>query len=207
MVTVIAAGGQVYDRTTGTWVGETQGSVGDGVDRSVDASRVKIWHGTDGPVGVQLLTPTPGGVANPGVSTGGGGGGVGPGSAAVATEKGGGGAGPGSAAVMTGPLEPKMQKTTTKLMVGTDQWDANPYWSNADQWEERYGEPGDWLGGVAVAASDVVWNAGKVLSPYWQAFQEDRLFAPGWGGLVDLEAPRPGTYDGAQTIWRTGGGF
>ncbi|MHA6692271.1 hypothetical protein [Devosia sp. A449] len=125
------------------------------------------------------------------VQTGPGGGGSGPGAGGVATGAGGGGNGPGSAAVVAGPLKPKLQNTTTKLMVGTDQWEANPYWSNADQWEERYGEPGDWIGGVVVGVADVVHNVRRGAG--WLA-QE----APRWNGAIpsSIVGPDPVYHNG-----------
>ena len=203
MVTVIAAGGQVYDRTTGTWVGETLGSVGDGVDRSVEASRVKIWHGTDGPVGVQLVTATPGGVANPHVATGKGGGGTGPGSAVVG---GGGGTGPGAAAVVAGPvkLKPKMQPTHTQIVVGGSPLVHNPGWSDAGEAEERWGE-GELLSptwfyqwGVSLAdawSSAEAWYRGSPfagVSPAQQQVNADALGNFFWNptpALVDGKLP------------------
>src|SRR5690606_33776000 len=135
-----SAGGQGYDRTTGTWVGENQGSVGDGVDRSAEAGRVKIWHGTDGPVGVQVAkttAPTPGGVARPQVTTGKGGGGAGPGSPAAG---GNGGTGPGSAAVVAEPLKPKLKPTHAQIMVGGGLVPHDAGWSDASEAEDRWGE-------------------------------------------------------------------
>lgn len=182
MVTVIAAGGQVYDRATGTWVGETQGSVGDGVDRSVEAGRVKIWHGTDGPVGVQFVTPTPGGVANPHVATGKGGGGTGPGSAAVG---GGGGTGPGSAAVVAGLLEPKLNPSHTQLMIGGGLLTHDPGWSDVGEMEERYGDSEflnpTWFLSWGVAGADA-WAGANVSSGGWlktEKIEQDVKNAPG----------------------------
>jgi hypothetical protein len=170
----VSSGGHVYDRTTGTWAGETQGSVGDGVDRSVSSSVSTVWHDANGPTGVQFHNPgdhggtgsvsqghvASGPVADPVVA-----GGSGPGAGTANTDgPGSGGTGPGSAGVVApaAPLKAKMKSTTTQIMFGVPIV-PNPWVSNTDQWEERWGEPGDWLGGIAVGAADMLFNAGRAL--------------------------------------------
>lgn len=146
-------GTHVYDRTTGTWAETGSPSYsGDGVGRGT-----LVIHDANGPVGVHLAA-----VNRPAagyVSTGSGGSGA---AAGVVETNGAGsaGTGPGAASVVTGgPLKPKMKPTTTSLMIGAPVT-PNPWFSNADQWEERYGEPGDWLGGVVVAGADVLQAVG-----------------------------------------------
>lgn len=104
---VISQGGQVYDRTTGTWAGENTGNIGD--DRSAPGREGRAIHDANGLVGIQLAPP----VNRPGagrVQTGPGGGGSGPGSAAVASRPGQSpaGSGPGSpvVGVVGGPYKP-----------------------------------------------------------------------------------------------------
>ncbi|QCS37243.1 hypothetical protein [Tortoise microvirus 74] len=181
----VSSGGHVYDRTTGTWAGETQGSVGDGVDRSVSASVSTVWHDANGPTGVQYHNPGDSGgtgsvsqghvasgpVADPVVA-----GGTGAG-AGVANTSGpaSGGSGPGSPAVVSGDkpgkggaLEPKRKATHTQLQIGLPGgWTHNPNWSDTAEWEERYGEPGDWLGGIVTMGVDVGHNAKRAWE-WWQ---------------------------------------
>lgn len=51
----ISPGGQVYDRTTGTWVGQNQGSVGDGSNWGApNGAATRVIHDANGPVGYQV---------------------------------------------------------------------------------------------------------------------------------------------------------
>lgn len=167
----IAAGGQVYDRTTGTWEGATQGSFGDGKDRGAGLE-TKIWRDADGIVGVQVLsdaskpqstTSGPGnaGAANGPVQT------TGPGAIGAAVGGKLGTAGPGNvsgglAALPQGKLKEVMKPDVTSLKLGGNWWHANPWWSDADEWEGRYAEPGEWLGGVAVLLADTAYNTWRL---------------------------------------------
>ena len=215
-VSVIAAGGQVYDRTTGTWAGETQGSVGDGIDRSVMQGQVTIWHdaedisgvtspgrGLDGRVlgttrgGTPVVAtgtvvrrsptpaPTPRGAATPVVVTPGGAGTAGPGVPAVAVPQW------TPDPTQAAPLEVKTKTTATGLVLGMTGWLSNPKWSDADQWEQRYGEPGDWLGGIVTMGADLGYNAKKYVD--YIASQ-----APTWAGALpsDIQEPDPIYHDG-----------
>lgn len=186
----VAAGGQVYSWMTGTWVGETKGTVGG--PSQAPSSPTKVWHNANGVVGVEvapqgsvvtddgkLVLPkqpsqsagrgngapaaaAPGngavslGPGNPGVTTGGGGGGNGPGEASAGNKP---GAGPAAPVVTTGPLTVKTKNTATGLQIGLPGgWATNPKWSDTAEWEERYGEPGDWLGGIVTMGVDLGLN-------------------------------------------------
>jgi len=45
--------------------------------------------------------------------------------------------------------------------------EVNPNASDAAVWEQRYGEPGSWVGGVVVGGRDVWHNGKKLVSSYW----------------------------------------
>lgn len=97
----VSAGGHVYDRTTGTWVGETQGSFGDGIDHARSGDRSRVIHDANGPVGVQFAPTGP--TQQPAAGhSGSGAGGSGAAAGGVQTDGlGSAGSGPGSAAVTT----------------------------------------------------------------------------------------------------------
>lgn len=170
----VSSGGHVYDRTTGTWAGETQGSVGDGIDhgRSGDASRV--IHDANGPVGVQFAFTGREelGAADPVAAQGRPGAGSGPAAGTVNTNgPASGGSGPGTPVVINGPgetgpvkgpLKTKLKPEVTRLMIGGDWFLPNPWFSNAEEWEARGGEPGDWLGGAITIGADVVYNTHRL---------------------------------------------
>lgn len=78
---------------------------------------------------------------------------TGPGAAGAETGK---AAGPG---VVEGDLKPVMKPTITQLKLGGDWWVSNPRWSDADEWEGRYAEVGELLGGAAVLGADIGYNA------------------------------------------------
>lgn len=159
-VSNISPGGQIYDRTTGTWVGENVGTVGDGRgDERVATGRGSlVWHNADGPVGIQLAPVQQ--VAASSVATGPGGGGSGPGSAAVVTAPHGGGSGPGSPGVLQWqeaeriagvpaslvhqfglpPMEQALNPNVTQVSVGGTWWHSNPWFSDAEEYATRYGE-------------------------------------------------------------------
>lgn len=134
---ITSSGGHVYDRTTGTWEGATQGSVGDGKDHGIQGPG-KVWHDANGISGIEVFRPA----AQSGGSDRGGSGpgaaqvtsngtsatvaaGSGPGAPAV--KQGGsaaGGAGPGSSMVVMGPdmtvLTPE-DKPLKRIGIGTAQ--------------------------------------------------------------------------------------
>lgn len=137
-------GGQVYDRTTGTWAGENTRSVGE--DMSSPGRGTFVIHDANGPVGVHLagrprMPDGPGaGVTSNGVRQSGspsiGASVTGPGAPAVASSTGG-----GALAATAGiKLKPKMQPTFTQLSVGGSPIVHHPGWSDAGEAEERYGD-------------------------------------------------------------------
>lgn len=60
------------------------------------------------------------------------------------------------------PLKVKTKPENTGIHVGGLDWQPNPWWSDTEEWEARYGEPGDWAGGLVVFGADVVWNAARL---------------------------------------------
>lgn len=59
-----------------------------------------------------------------------------------------------AAGVSSGAFSTDLDLRTFGFKVG-----QNPGASNAEDWQQRYGEIGDWVGGVSAAVSDVGWNA------------------------------------------------
>lgn len=200
----IAAGGQVYDRTTGTWQGETKGSFGDGINHGYSDSGydTKVWRDAEGITGVQLIHPqgnsdrAGSGAASSQVASNAtsDNGGTGVGVGTVKTS------GPGSAGkgagssmvVMGGPLKNSMKDKNTSLMVG-GYVEANPMFSDADEYTARWGE-----GEVAetiyflVNASADAWHNGKRFVNYVQSE------APTWNGATPsrINEPTPIYSDG-----------
>lgn len=150
----ISAGGQVYDRTSGSWVGANQGSVGDGVDRSASSDEVKVWRDANGIVGLEQLGGSSPAGSGPAARRVGASASTGPGNAGVSSGKGA-GAGPGA-----GPLKQKVRPTVTQLMIGGDWWKSNPWFSDADEWTSRYGEGelAETLFFVTNVVADMAWN-------------------------------------------------
>lgn len=155
-----SAGGHTYDRTTGTWQGETQGSFGDNSNWGAPVGApTRVIHDANGPVGHETaqsgLFVTDGGKL---VTTNSGGGTTGPGTDAVATSWGGGdgvdgpgapagaagvsaSAGPGNAVVPgAGDLKPKLKATHTQLKLGNVNVVHDAGYSDAGEAEERWGD-------------------------------------------------------------------
>lgn len=55
-------------------------------------------------------------------------------------------------------LPVEYSKSVHELNTGGLSWESNPWWSNTEDWEIRYGEPGEWLGGLVVFGADLAWN-------------------------------------------------
>lgn len=174
----IAAGGQVYDRTTGTWEGRTKGSLGDGKNHH-QGGETKVWRDANGIVGVERVgnqvlqkAQTAGSgserVTTPGASPKGAGG-TGAGSHMVTI--GGpaaGGAGPGSLGVSGGgKLKPYMNPEVTEVMVGGDWWKSNPWFSDAQEWTTRYGEGevAETIFFLITSGADIAHNIGSRVGP------------------------------------------
>lgn len=103
------------------------------------------------------------GPGSSGQSTLGGSGGSGAGSAGVST--GGGGKGAGSRLVLSGspPLKVGYSDEATGIFMGGDWWQSNPWWSDVEAWGQRYGEPGEWLGGAVTLGADAVFNVARAV--------------------------------------------
>lgn len=180
---IISPGGQVYDRTTGSWAGANQTTVGNGLSEKSRDLELKVWRDAEGITGLQLLKPTTG--------SGGGKAGSGPGNAgASAGGAGAGGTGPGApgyvwweevgqesplkgsrVSVSNLPmLEPVMKGENTPFMIGGVVFVPHPGTSNAEEIEELLGD-GDsplevaWYFKQAAALSHVGHNLGALSGP------------------------------------------
>lgn len=114
------------------------------------------------------------------------------------------GQGPGAAVVTTKPTQPRPGNRTPLIQFGTPplepgakmkatdgyagiRVEANPWFSDVENWwEPRYGEPGEWLGGIVNIAMDGVWQTGKAAEAFHNsqfiqgsANTIDRMFADG----------------------------
>lgn len=61
------------------------------------------------------------------------------------------------------PLEMGHKDSGTNILVGGDWWQGNPWWSDTEEFEARYGEPGDWFGGVLVFGADLMFNTARAV--------------------------------------------
>lgn len=59
----------------------------------------------------------------------------------------------------TGPAMPDLNSQGNDLVFGGNKWHANPGWSSANDVQNRYGEPAEWLYFPFVAGADVYHNA------------------------------------------------
>lgn len=143
------------------------------------------------------------------------GGGSGPGAAAVVTAgPKSAGSGPGAAVVVTGPLKPKLKRNFTQLLLGTSGWSHDPGWSDTEEWEARYGEPGDWLGGVTLGVVDTIHNADRTLREMVgpgpaipsQFVEAQPRFHEGWMTYDEGMTWEPIREGGNPATWSTGTG-
>lgn len=93
---------------------------------------------------------------------------TGPGAAAVVQKTSSGkltfGTGPGNPFFGAPPMEAGRKDKATGGFAGTEVH-ANPYFTNVeDFWEPRYGEPGEWLGGLINIGADAIYNVPGVLN-------------------------------------------
>ncbi|QMV02144.1 hypothetical protein GHV40_11930 [Devosia sp. D6-9] len=164
---------------------------------------------------------------------------AGPGNARVGTSgaSSGVGSGAGAGAVVTGPLTVKVNDEATGLLLGGGWWKSNPFWSDANEWENRYAEPGEWVGGIVTMGADVLYNFARGADYFFdtrltsgkptKVLEEASKSSPGaWGDVAGAFARqgdlwsqqindwfwpavsgRDGVVDGQQTVIRTGGGF
>lgn len=198
---ITSSGGHVYDRTTGTWEGATQGSFGDGKDHGIQGPG-KVWHDANGISGVQLINPQgssdragsgPASAQVAGKATGGDyGTGVGVGTVKTGAPNSAGKGAGSSMVVMGGPLKNSMKDKNTSVMMG-GYVEANPFFSDADEYTARYGE------GEIAETLFLVMNAGADL---WHNAQRlgrhVQSEAPTWNGATPsrINEPTPIYSDG-----------
>jgi len=154
---------------------------------------------------------------------------AGPGNARVGTSgasSGGVGSGAGAGAVVTGPLKVKINDEATGLLLGGDWWKSNPFWSDANEWENRYAEPGEWVGGIVTMGADGLYNFARGVDYFFDTrlssgkptgvLGEAMKSSPGAWPEISQQindwfwpavSGRDGVVDGQQTVIRTGGGF
>lgn len=64
------------------------------------------------------------------------------------------------------PLKEKTKLTATGGFAGF-KFEANPWFSHVENWgEPRYGEPGEWLGGILNIGADLAWNTGRAADAF-----------------------------------------
>lgn len=61
-----------------------------------------------------------------------------------------------------GPLTPKYETSVQQILAGGFTLQPNPRTSNAEEWEIRHAEPGEFVGGIYSLASDLGYNAALV---------------------------------------------
>lgn len=212
-------------RAAGDWSG--------GVNDRLDRERERFQGATEGgsstqPSGLQWAQML--GATGVGFSHVGGSSSAGPGNSGASNgaAKGGAVAGPGvPASPQAGPLKITIKDKGTGLMMGGDWWKSNPWWSDGEEWEARYAEPGEWLGGALTIGADTVFNLGrfvdavtgaKTVSPRKERTTVRDLQQSGDGawpaiqqGISDWfgyhSSFRDGSYGGQSTPYHTGGGF
>lgn len=95
------------------------------------------------------------------------------------------------------PLEGKVKTQVSSGYAGV-LFEANPFFSDVENWgEPRYGEPGEWLGGILNIMADGVWNVGRAAEAFERTV--DRAVtrygeSEGWGSNLPM-APmgKPGS--------------
>lgn len=71
-----------------------------------------------------------------------------------------------------GPLRPKMEPTVQELLLGGMKIQPKRNTSNAEEWEIRYAEPGEWVGGIVVMAQDAGHNLALTIG--WDSIKSGR---------------------------------
>lgn len=100
------------------------------------------------------------------------------------------GGGPGNPGA--GPLRPNLEPEVTQVMIGGDWWEPNPWFSDADQFTQRYGEGelAETAFFVTTLGADIVWNSGRlgsvVIGPTIDRFSRELEQA---AGLTEPMAP------------------
>lgn len=142
---------------------------------------------------------------------------AGPGAPAVATSRSVPTRGPGAFAFGVGPvshvavsdlppLDMGYKDSGTELMLGGDWWKGNPWWSDGEEFEARYAEPGEWLGGLLVIGADLLFNVGRAVD----AVTGSRITDPSRDVQFNVEelASRPGALPQLQGwLEETGNAF
>jgi len=115
------------------------------------------------------------------------------------------GSGAGAGAVVTPPppLKVVINDEGTGLLLGGNWWKSNPYWSDANEWENRYAEPGEWVGGLALMAADGWYNLQRFdrwrqdtnfIQPILDAAKNWQSGLPGGWATKDADLPQPLSY-------------
>lgn len=178
----------------GRAAGDITGNVNRELDRQRDAFQGATWSGSSTQYSALELAQRMGGAGQPVAASGSGASkSGGPGNEVVKqgpNEQGrpAGGSGPGSKLVLfmgEPPLKPKTKDTATGGYAGIEVH-PNRWFSDVEEWwEPRYGEPGEWLGGIVNIGADAVsntWRIGHdVLGPHVGrgAFEAERAVG-GW---------------------------
>lgn len=84
---------------------------------------------------------------------------------------------------------------------------VNPNWSDAATWEQRYGEPGSWVGGAVVGAADA-WDYSKrkVLGAWNKPVPKDAAIRRAARWVDDLFGLKSNKKTGRLSKPKTGGG-
>ncbi|KRA66674.1 hypothetical protein [Rhizobium sp. Root651] len=82
---------------------------------------------------------------------------------------------------------------------------VNKDWSDAATWEERYGEPGSWVGGVVVGGADLL-DFGRRKTGWNQPVPKDSKLRKAARWVDDLFGLRPNKKTGRLSTSRNGGG-
>lgn len=82
---------------------------------------------------------------------------------------------------------------------------VNKDWSDAATWEQRYGEPGSWIGGVVVGGADML-DYGRRKTGWNQPLPKDSKLRSAARWVDDLFGLRPNKKTGRLSATRNGGG-
>lgn len=87
---------------------------------------------------------------------------------------------------------PTVEKGTISnpTRTGNDVWYVDPQQPDASFWEERYGEPGSWVGGGYNAATDLWHNAKR-----WDKWFNDNYQAPALQAMKGWKASKSQVFD------------
>lgn len=151
-------------QAAGDWTGNTNARLDSERDRFQGAT----WSGSSSQPSALELARSFVGSGQSGGTNGRGPTGTGAGHEAVVPRKSSGGnltfsgTGAGAGAVLVGPLKAKTKDTNTGLVLGGSWFQANPWWSDGADAEDRWGELGGSAAGLIVMGADAVWNVGRL---------------------------------------------